>query len=236
MSLKRIVTQSDTHAGRMFDLFIQLLILSAVVCFTIGTLPNISTRNRQILEILEYVFVGVFSMEYLLRLFFADRKLKYVLSFYGLIDLVAILPFYLSLGFDLKAIRALRFLRIFRILKLVRYSRALERFHMALRIAKEELILFLFCAVILLYFSAVGIYYFENEAQPDVFSSIPESLWWAVATLTTVGYGDIYPITVGGKLFTFVILFIGLGIVAVPTGLIASSLSKAREIQTDKVD
>jgi voltage-gated potassium channel len=95
---------------------------------------------------------------------------------------------------------------------------------------KEELVLFLFATLIILYLAGVGIYYFENPAQPDIFSSVFHSLWWGVATLTTVGYGDIYPITIGGKFFTFFILFIGLGIVSIPAGLMASALSKAREL------
>ena len=110
-------------------------------------------------------------------------------------------------------------------LKLFRYNKAIKRFNLAFKSIKEELIVFLFTTLFLLYIASVGMYYFENAAQPEKFSSILHSMWWAVATLTTVGYGDIYPITVGGKIFTFIILMLGLGIVAVPAGLIASALS-----------
>ena len=127
-------------------------------------------------------------------------------SFLGVIDFVAILPFYLSLGIDL---RAFRLLRLFRLFKLARYSRAIRRFHRAFLIAREEVILFLVVTVILLYLAAVGIHHFEYEAQPEVFTSLFHSLWWAVTTLTTVGYGDTYPVTVGGRVFTFFILLIG---------------------------
>ena len=123
--------------------------------------------------------------------------------------------------------RALRFLRIFRILKLARYNRAINHFFKAIKTAKEEIVLFIIITLILIYFSAIGIYYFENEAQPEHFSSIFDSLWWAIITLTTVGYGDVYPITIGGKVFTFLILLIGLGIVAIPTGIISSALTKS---------
>ncbi|MFT6370944.1 MAG: voltage-gated potassium channel [Maribacter sp.] len=109
----------------------------------------------------------------------------------------------------------------------MRYNRALAHFSRAINRAKEEILLFLFLTLILIYFSAVGIYYFENTAQPEHFSSIFDSLWWAIITLTTVGYGDVYPITVGGKVFTFFILMIGLGIVAIPTGIISSALTKS---------
>ena len=117
---------------------------------------------------------------------------------------------------------------------MARYSKAIKRFHRAFLIAKEEIILFLIVAVMVMYFAAVGIYYFENEAQPKAFASVFHSLWWSVVTLTTVGYGDIYPITVGGRIFTFFVLIIGLGIVAVPAGLLASALSKARELEDEK--
>ena len=121
---------------------------------------------------------------------------------------------------------------MFIIFKFVRYNKAILRLGRAFQIAKEEFVLFGIVTIMLLYLSAVGIYYFENNAQPEVFKSIFHSLWWAVATLTTVGYGDVYPITIGGKIFTFIILMIGLGIVAVPAGLFASALSKARLEET----
>lgn len=107
----------------------------------------------------------------------------------------------------------------------------MRRFHLALIVAKEEVVLFLAMTLILLYLAAVGIYYFENEAQPETFASVFHCLWWAVATLTTVGYGDVYPITVGGRLFTFAILLIGLGVISVPAGLVASALARARQLE-----
>lgn len=113
----------------------------------------------------------------------------------------------------------------------MRYSKAIQRFHRAFVIAREEIVLFLIVAAMMIFFAAVGIYYFEAEVQPDKFASIFHSLWWSVATLTTVGYGDVYPVTAGGKAFTGLVLIIGLGIVAVPAGLLASALSKARELE-----
>lgn len=125
-------------------------------------------------------------------------------------------------------LRALRALRLLRLLKLLRYGPAIGRFHRAFHIAKDELVLFGSAAMIVLFLSATGIYLFENEAQPEAFKSVFHALWWGIVTLTTVGYGDAYPVTVGGRIFTFFILIIGLGVVAIPTGLIASALSKAR--------
>jgi len=156
----------------------------------------------------------------------ADHKFKFIFSFFGIVDLLAILPFYLTIGLDLRSLRMLRFIRLFRVFKLVRYNQAIRHFTNALKTAKEEILLFLLIILILIYLAAVGIYYFENAAQPENFSSIFSSLWWAIVTLTTVGYGDIYPITVGGRVFTFFILVIGLGIVAIPTGIISSALTK----------
>jgi voltage-gated potassium channel len=228
MDIKGIVERSDTPAGRVFDFSVQGLILLSIITFSIETLPNLDAATIDILQLTEAVIVALFTMEYLLRLYVTDRKIGYVFSFYGLIDLIAIIPFYISSGIDLRSLRIFRMLRLIRLIKLVRYSDAIRRFSRALSIAKEEIILFGVVTIMLLYLSAVGIYYFEKEAQPEAFKSIFHSLWWAVATLTTVGYGDVYPITIGGRIFTFFILMIGLGIVAVPAGLLASALSKAR--------
>lgn len=228
MSLKSIIEENDTTTGKVFGLGIQALIIISIITFSIETLPNLSSNTIRILSIIETCIVSIFTLEYIIRIYVADKKLNYILSFYGIIDIIAIAPFYLSLGLDLRSLRILRMFRLFRLFKLVRYNSAIQRLLRAFYIAKEEIVLFGVVTIMLLYLSAVGIYYFENEAQPDKFQSIFHSFWWAVATLTTVGYGDVYPITIGGRIFTFIILMIGLGIVAVPAGLLASALSKAR--------
>jgi len=228
ISVKSIIEDSETTYGKAFAFTIQALIVLSLITFSVDTLSDLSDKTRNILSVIEVITVAIFTLEYISRIVVADRKLGFIFSFYGLIDLVAILPFYVASGLDLRAVRIFRLLRLVRIFKLFRYNQAIRRFHRALIIAKEELILFSFVALILLYLSAVGIYYFEHQAQPEQFKSVFHGLWWAVATLTTVGYGDVYPITVGGKLFTFIILMVGLGVVAVPTGLVASALSQAR--------
>ena len=212
-----------------WDYLIQVLIVLSLISFAIETIPGISAEFHKALRVFEVFSVGIFTIEYLARLLLSRLRRRYVFSFFGLIDLVAILPFYLSTGIDLRSIRAFRLLRIFRLLKLARYSAAVRRYHRAFMIAREELVLFGATALVLLYLSAVGIYYFENQAQPETFSSIFHSLWWAIVTLTTVGYGDVYPVTAGGRAFTFFVLVLGLGVIAVPSGLLASALSKARE-------
>lgn len=231
--IKRIVEATDTPAGRAFDLSVQFLIIVSLISFSIETLPDLPASTKAVLGHIETFCVLVFTAEYVLRFIVSSNRLGFVTSFFGFIDLLAILPFYLSTGLDLRAVRAFRLLRLFRILKLARYSKAMRRFHVALKLAKEELVLFLAMSGIMLYLAAVGIYYFESSAQPEAFKSIFHSLWWAAVTLTTVGYGDMYPITAGGRAFTMVVLLVGLGLVSVPAGLVASSLSKARELESE---
>lgn len=231
--LQRIIDGTDTRAGRAFDWVVLALIVYSIITLTIETLPGVSETVLQFLWISEIIITLLFTVEYVLRIYIAERKRGYISSFWGITDILAISPFYITLvlglgGVDLRAARAFRLLRILRLLKIGRYNKAIARFHRAFQIAREEMVLYLFLTVILLYVSATGIYYFENPAQPEAFKSIIHSLWWALATLTTVGYGDVYPITFGGRLFTFFVLMIGLGIVAVPAGLIASALSQAR--------
>jgi len=227
MLLKQIIEGTDTKAGRAFDLSIQILIVYSLITYSISTLPGLGETSQQFLHISQLVVVAVFTVEYLLRILVADSKLKYIFSFYGIIDLIAILPFYITFTVDLRAIRIVRLLRVFRIFKMARYIRAVERFGIAFKSIKEELLVFFGATFFLIYLSAVGIYNFEHDVQPEAFKSIFHSLWWAVATLTTVGYGDIIPITLGGKIFTFFILMIGLSIIAVPAGLLAVALQKS---------
>lgn len=226
--LREIILESDTKAGKGFDLFIQTLIVISLVAFSVETLPDLSESTYHFLENLEVIIVIVFSIEYVLRATLTEKTSSYIFSFYGIVDLFAILPFYITGNINLQTLRVLRLLRLFRIFKLTRYTDAITRIGKAISLAKEELVLFGFITIILLYLSSVGIYHFEHEAQPDKFSSLFDCLWWAVATLTTVGYGDVYPITIGGRIFTFFILMIGLGAVAVPTGIISSALSSVR--------
>lgn len=233
-TIKNIVEYNDNKLSKSFAFFIQFLIVLSVITFSAETLPNLKPQTKAILNSIEVFCVVVFTAEYLARIYVADNKQKFVFSFFGLIDLFAILPFYLSFGLDLRSLRVLRMFRLFRLLKLVRYNRAMRHFAKAMLLAKEQIILFMGVTLVLIYFAAIGIYYFENEAQPEHFSSIFDSLWWSIVTLTTVGYGDVYPITVGGRIFTFFILLIGLGIVAIPTGIISSSLTKVVEPDSEE--
>ena len=224
--LRNIVIENNTKSGRRFDLITQALIILSLVSFSFETLPNLDDGTKELLNTFEIISVCLFSAEYLLRVFLNKKPFKYIFSFFGVIDLLAILPFYLASGIDLRSVRIFRLFRLFRVFKLLQYNDALDRVSDAFSSVKKELIVFGVATIFMLYVAAVGIYYCENPAQPEQFKSVFHSLWWSVTTLTTVGYGDIYPITVGGKIFTTFVVFIGMGMVAIPTGLLASAFSK----------
>ena len=228
MSLKDIVEDTNTQAGRVFDLFIECLIVFSLITFSIETLPNLSENLRFWLYAFEVVTVSIFTIEYALRIIVADHKLRFLFSFYGLIDFLAIAPFYISTGIDLRAVRIFRLFRVFRVFKLFRYTRAIQRFKRAFLEIRDELTLYGMATAFFIFISSVGIYYFEGAQQPAVFGSVFHCLWWSVVTLTTVGYGDCYPITAGGRIFTSFLILIGIGVVAVPTGLFASALTTTK--------
>ncbi|MCB9556620.1 MAG: ion transporter [Deltaproteobacteria bacterium] len=218
----------------MVDGLLLLVILLSVAALALNTVDDVSRDYGDWLEAIQLCALIIFCVEYVLRVWSAaydpDKSpsrgiARFVFSGYGLIDLAAILPSFLeSAGFV--SLRCIRLLRIFRVLRVARFASSFDRLARVLRRKAPDLLTFAFLALIIMLVSAVGIYYAEHDAQPKVFSSIPECLWWAIVTLTTVGYGDSYPITPGGKLFTSVILLLGLAIVAVPTGIIASGLTE----------
>ncbi|MEY4860368.1 MAG: hypothetical protein RL059_67 [Bacteroidota bacterium] len=218
-----------TPFGQRIEQIIQIVIVYSIITLTFETLPNLTIGQRRFLEVSEIGCVLIFSVEYLVRLFSSKNKLSFVFSFMGIIDLISILPFYFNLGGGSRAFRIIRLFRIFRILKLARYNKAINRFRIAFTTVKEELVLFFLASFFLIYLVSVGIYYFENEAQPEAFQSIIHSFWWSVVTLTTVGYGDVYPVTIGGQIFTFFVLMIGVGIITIPAGLIATAMTRTRE-------
>ena len=221
-------TNGYVELGR-FEKLIQILIVISLISFAFETLPNLSTAWQNVLKFTEIIIVLIFTIEYLIRISLCRPRLKYIFSFYGVIDILAILPFFLTAGIDIKSIRAFRLLRLLRFVKLLKYNKAIRRLRDALIDAKDELILSGIVAGILLNLASIGIYYFEEEAQPDSFGSVFHSMWWAVCSLTTVGYGDVKPITVGGKIFTGIVLIIGVGIVAMPTAILASSFNNAKK-------
>lgn len=220
-----------------FDIFIISLIILNVLAIILESVESLRVAYKVYFILFERVSVAVFTVEYLLRIWTADLiprykepvsgRIKYMLSPLAVIDFLAILPFYLPyIGVDLRLLRALRIFRIFRLFKIARYVEALTFINAVFKKKKEELIISLIFVMILLLLSSTLMYYVENEAQPDQFSSIPETMWWGIATLTTVGYGDMYPITPLGHFLGGIIAIIGIGLFALPTGILASGFSE----------
>lgn len=222
--------------SRIFDVFIMTLISLNVVAVILETVKSLSSRFMFFFRAFEVFSVAVFTIEYLLRLWTCtiDRRfnhpiigrIRFAVTPLALVDLMAILPFYLPMiiPFDLRFIRALRLFRLFRLFKMGRYSESLKTLGNVLRAKKEELLITIFAVLILLVIASSLMYFVEREAQPQAFSTIPAAMWWGVATLTTVGYGDVYPITGIGKFLGAIIAILGIGIFALPTGILASGL------------
>lgn len=210
--------------GRAVALGIDVLIMMSAMAIAIETIPSLPSIVHKILRGFEMVLLGVFTTEYILRITLSRKRLSYIFSFWGLVDFLSVLPAILMLTPEWQAVRALRLIRLARLLKLFRASTALDRLVEAFMTVRAELAVFGIFSGLMLYVSSVGIYLFEHEAQPEIFTSIPESMWWAVATFTTVGYGDMVPVTAGGRIFTTFVLFLGLGIIAVPAAIVTTAL------------
>ena len=214
------LNNKNNKLARAIDIFIYSIIFITVIDHGLQTMDSMAEYHSY-LENWETVPIVLFSIEYLLRVYSAPNRLKFLFSFWGLVDIIALIPYYLGLPADLREIRVLRFL------SLLKYEPASKNISVAFNRIKKELIIFSILAVFILYISAVGIYHFENPAQPDKFPDIFHSMWWAVATLTTVGYGDVFPITNGGKIFASLVVYVGLGLIALPAGLIGGAFSEA---------
>jgi voltage-gated potassium channel len=218
----------------IFDYFIIVLIVLNVIAIALETLTGLSARFQIILRIFELVSIGIFTVEYLMRIYISDIThpsksrlasiFRFVVSPFGLIDLLAILPIYLPfiIKADLRFLRIIRLIRFFRILKINRYNDTLQLIRDVLKEKRAELGMTFFIAFLILLISGFVMFSVENPAQPDKFTNVFASLWWAVATLTTVGYGDIYPVTATGKIISGVVAVLGIGLIALPTGIISA--------------
>ncbi len=235
MTILAAVQNPDTPAGKIFDLAALTLILTSVVVMSIETLPNLTSNETYVLGLVEIAITIAFTFEYALRVAASTNKRAYIFSFYGLVDLIAILPFYLFFDSGLQILRIVRLFRLFRMLKLARYSRAVQVFGNALARSRDQFVIFFFATSIMLFVASYGIYQFEHEAQPESFQSVFHSMWWAVATLTTVGYGDVYPVTAGGRFFASLVVLFGLATVAAPAGIIASALTEVSRDDAKKL-
>jgi len=227
--LHEVIFEADTPAGKWFDVVLLVSIAMSVTVVLIDTIQSIKAQYGDVLFAMEWAFTVLFTVEYVLRLVSIKQPWRYARSYYGLVDLLAILPSYLSLfipgGHYLIVIRILRVLRVFRILKVVQYVRETNLLLRALRSSRRKIAVFLFAVFTLVVIFGSLMYLIEGEANG--FTSIPRSIYWAIVTMTTVGYGDISPQTPLGQAVASIIMIIGYGIIAVPTGIVTAELTQA---------
>ncbi len=228
--LHEVIYEADTPSGKLFDVILLIAILASVLLVMLESVKSINDKYGELLNIAEWVITVLFSIEYILRIVSVKKPWNYIFSFYGIIDLLSTIPKYLSLilvgTHNLAALRALRLLRVFRILKLARYIGESNRLLVALRASRAKISVFLFFVVILCII--LGTIMYMIEGAENGFTSIPRSVYWAIVTLTTVGYGDIAPGTPLGQLIASVIMILGYAIIAIPTGIVSSEMVRAK--------
>jgi len=227
--LHEIIFEADTPAGKLFDILLILSILVSVVVVLLDSVQSMHIKFAATLAAIDWIITALFTIEYFMRLISVRRPVLYMRSFYGVIDLLAILPSYVGLFIPgaryLQVIRILRVLRIFRVLKLVQYLREAQLLADALKASWRKITVFLFTVLVLVTIFGCIVYIIEGEANG--FTSIPRSIYWAIVTMTTVGYGDISPKTGLGQAFAAIIMILGYAIIAVPTGIVTVEMSRA---------
>lgn len=229
--LHEIIYEADTPAGKAFDIVLLFVILLSIVVVMLESVKSIHREYFEYLYITEWVITIIFTIEYILRIITIKKPKHYIFSFYGIIDFISTIPTYLTLfmgGYNvLLAVRALRLLRIFRILKIARYVGEANKLSVALRHSRPKILVFLFAVVVITIIAGTVMYLVEGEESG--FSNIPLSVYWCIVTLTTVGFGDIAPVTPLGRFIASFIMITGYGIIAVPTGIVSAEYSRARE-------
>ncbi|MGB1020810.1 MAG: ion transporter [Flavobacteriaceae bacterium] len=234
--LYEIIYEADTPLGKLFDLVLLIFILLSVLLVALESVSWIDAAFHSILNVAEWCITILFSIEYFLRIICVKKPKNYIFSFYGIIDLLSTLPKYISLFFvgtqSLIALRALRLLRVFRILKLTRYIGESNTLMRALRRSRPKILVFMFGVLILCIIFGTIMYLIESDKSG--FTSIPRSIYWCIVTLTTVGYGDIAPATPLGQFLAAIIMIMGYGIIAVPTGIVSAEISfNKRNVNTN---
>lgn len=228
--IHEVIFEADTPAGKAFDVVLLAAILLSVLVVILESIEGLHLQYRWVFITFEWIFTVLFTAEYVLRLYSVKRPLAYAKSFYGIIDLLAILPTYLSLFFPgsqyLLTIRALRLLRVFRIFKITRFLRESNILVKALIGSRIKISIFMFTVLMIVLIMGSAMYFIEGANNPG-FTNIPQSMYWAIVTVTTVGYGDIAPITVLGRMFAAVLMILGYAIIAVPTGIVSAEMIKA---------
>ncbi|MGC9341575.1 MAG: ion transporter [Bacteroidales bacterium] len=226
--LWEIIFESNTPSAKLFDIILLIVILFSVVLVVLESVPNINNRYGQTLKILEWSITIIFSVEYIFRIIVTRFPRKYIFSFFGIIDLLSVIPTYLSLiltgAQGLIVIRAIRLLRVFRILKLTRYTNEGAIILQALRASRAKISVFIFGITMIII--VIGTLMYLIEGADSGFTSIPAGIYWAIVTLTTVGYGDITPMTSFGKFVSAIVMILGYAIIAVPTGIVTTELAQ----------
>ncbi len=236
--LHEIIYEADTKAGKLFDVILMIAILASILFVMLESVPGYSDGFYKFLHTSEWVITILFTIEYIARIISVKKPLKYIFSFYGIIDLLSTIPMYLTLYFGgitpSGALRALRLLRVFRILKLTRFIGESTSFVRSLKASRVKIAVFLSFIFILCIILGTIMYLVESGNESG-FTSIPRSVYWAIVTLTTVGYGDIAPVSALGQLIASVIMILGYSIIAIPTGIISSEMTKIkrRDVQTN---
>lgn len=229
-----IIFEADTKAGKLFDVVLLWAILISIIVVMLESVTSIQLQFNNEIKLIEWSFTVLFTLEYIARIISVKKPLNYIFSFYGIIDLLSILPTYFGLFISgthsLSVIRAIRLLRIFRILKLARYVKAAQTLNQALIASKNKIIVFLFAVISLVIILGTIMYLIETPEAG--FTSIPRSIYWTIVTLTTVGYGDIAPQTILGQTLASVIMIIGYAIIAVPTGIVGAEFIKDNKMGT----
>jgi voltage-gated potassium channel len=241
MTLKKrlyeIIFEADTPAGKIFDVALLFVIVVSVVLVMLESVNSFASRYLNVLRTLEWIITIIFTFEYILRILIVQKPIRYIFSFFGIIDLLSVIPTYLSLfafGYQsLVVIRMLRLLRIFRVLKLTRYTQAGRFLMRAIWASRAKISVFIFFMLIIVVIMGTIMYLIEGETNG--FKSIPTSIYWAIVTLTTVGYGDISPVTPIGQFMASIIMILGYAIIAVPTGIITSEIIKPTPVKNTQV-
>lgn len=235
--LYEIIFEADTQEGKLFDICLIFLILVSIILVALDSIATIHEKYSRLLQTSEWIITGLFTLEYMTRIYVVNKPSRYIFSFYGIIDLIAILPgivvFIISGGQNLIVIRAIRLLRVFRIFKLSRYTSAGRSLMKALYNSREKIFMFISVIVTLIVIFGTIMYLIEGEEHG--FTSIPVSIYWAVVTLTTVGYGDISPATGLGQFLASIIMIMGYAIIAVPTGIVTTEMMRSASVTNTQV-
>jgi voltage-gated potassium channel len=234
-TLYRVIFGSTTPAGKAFDVVLFFLIIGSVLVVMLESVSSLDQKYHRLFRVLEWIFTIAFTIEYILRIYCLDKPRKYIFSFYGIVDLLSVLPTYLIFFFVnsqmLATFRVLRLLRIFRVLKLSRYISESNSLWQAVMASRRKISVFLFAVFLITIIAGTLMYLIEGH--DNGFTSIPISIYWSIVTLTTVGYGDISPATPLGQIFASIIMILGYGIIAVPTGIVTVEMGKIQTKSTD---